>query len=62
MSGVFKFVFDPHQDYDEDMRYNRVEVSGGTKEDNICEIFERFVRFLEGCGYKVDRDEIGYVE
>lgn len=60
MSGVFKFVYDPHQDYEEAYGYNRVEVSGGAKEDNLDQVFDIFIDFLSGCGYVVDRNKVGY--
>jgi len=58
--SVFKFTFNPY-DYDEETSpYNNVEVSGGSVEDDIDTVFDRFIQFLQGCGYVVDRDKVGY--
>lgn len=63
MSGAFKFIYDPNYDHDNDIAlYNYVEICGGTKDDNINTVFNRFVQFLEGCGYSVDKEKVGYGE
>ena len=58
--AVYKFTFNPNDDYDVAEGYNYVEVAGGDKDDDLDTVVERFIQFLQGVGFTVDRDKVGY--